>query len=116
LDDHNQVLALILKSLDDDKAEKTITIALDGKSSLADYMIISTGSSQRHLTAMAGHVQRGLKIAGCAKLQVEGVTQCDWILIDAGEIIVHLFREEVREFYNLEKIWCNLPLKQGQII
>ena len=98
------MLNLILTSLDDDKAEKMIAFSLDGKSSLADYMIISTGSSQRHLTAMAGHVQRRLKIAGCANIQVEGATQCDWILLDAGEIIVHLFREEVREFYNLEKI------------
>ncbi len=96
---------LILTSLDDDKAEDLVTIDLTGKSSVADYMVIASGRSHRHVGAIADRLARNLKDAGLGTVQVEGLPHCDWVLIDVGDVIVHLFRPEVREFYNLEKIW-----------
>lgn len=92
--------------LDEAKAEDIVSIDLAGKSTIADAMIIATGRTDRHVGAIADQVQRRLKEAGVAKLRVEGVQTCDWVLIDTGDIIIHLFRPEVREFYNLEKMWA----------
>ncbi|MEK9752614.1 MAG: ribosome silencing factor [Rhodospirillaceae bacterium] len=94
------------KTLDDDKAEQIVVIELAGKTEIADYLVIASGTSQRHVGAMTDHLQRRMKGMGLKGVQVEGTGQCDWVLIDGGDVIVHLFRPEVREFYNLEKIWA----------
>lgn len=96
---------MVLRRLDDDKAENSVTIKLAGKSSLADYMVVSSGRSNRHVGAIADHLVEDLKAHGVAGVQVEGMPHCDWVLIDAGDVIVHVFRPEVRTFYNLEKMW-----------
>ncbi len=96
---------LILARLDDDKAQDIVVIDLKDKSSIADCMIVASGRSQRHVGAVADHLLRALKEVGAGKARVEGMPHCDWVLIDAGDVIVHLFRPEVRSFYNLEKIW-----------
>lgn len=96
-------------SLDDDKAEGTVVIDLAGKTSLTDYMVIASGTSQRHVGAMADHLRDIIKTSGIQGVSLEGQATCDWVLIDAGDIIVHLFRPEVREFYNIEKMW-GVPL------
>lgn len=99
-----ELLAAILASLEDDKAVEPVTIELAQKSSIADYMVVVSGTSQRHIAAMAEHAQERLKKAGYVT-RSEGLPRCDWVLIDAGDVIVHLFRPEVRDFYNLEKMW-----------
>jgi ribosome-associated protein len=97
---------MILASLDDMKAEETLTIDLRDKSSIGDYMVVSSGRSARHVGSVADKVVEDLhKVKVAAR--VEGVPQCDWVLIDAGVVIVHVFRPEVRDFYNLEKMWAN---------
>ena len=93
------------KSLDDDKAENVVAIDLNGKTDIADYMVIANGASQRQVGAMAEHLREHIKASGVKGVSLEGQPQCDWVLIDAGDVIVHLFRPEVREFYNLEKMW-----------
>ncbi len=98
------LLATVLASLEDDKAVEPITIELARKSSIADYMVVASGTSQRHIAAMAQHACDRLKKIGQGT-HSEGLPRCDWVLIDAGDVIVHLFRPEVREFYNLEKMW-----------
>ena len=103
------LLQLAKTSLDDDKAENIVVADLSSKTAIADYLVIASGTSQRHVGAMADHIQRRMKGIGLKSIAVEGLKQCDWVLIDAGDIIVHLFRPEVREFYNLEKIWINAP-------
>ncbi|WP_375409163.1 ribosome silencing factor [uncultured Methylobacterium sp.] len=87
------------------KAEETIEIDLMGKTSLADTMIITSGRSQRHVGAIADRILQDLKSKGFGAARVEGMPACDWVLIDAGDVIVHIFRPEVRGFYNLEKMW-----------
>jgi ribosome-associated protein len=99
------LLKLILSSLDDDKGEEIVTLDLRGKTSIADYMVVANGRSNRQVSAMAGHLLSKLKDAGYGNCQVEGLSQGDWVLIDAGDVIVHIFRPEVRSFYNLEKMW-----------
>jgi ribosome-associated protein len=99
-----QVADLVLASLDDDKAEDVTSIDLRGRTSIADTMVIATGRSARQVGAMAEHLMEKLKAAGL-RPSSEGMPQCDWVLIDGGDIIVHLFRPEVRSFYNLEKMW-----------
>lgn len=99
------ILDTILKSLDDGKAEDVITIDLSGKSTLADAMVIASGRSQRQVAALAGQVVEKLKAMDAPTPKVEGLSSADWVLIDAGDVIVHIFRPEVREFYNLEKMW-----------
>ena len=99
------VRAMILDELDEDKAEDIVTIELSGKSDIADAMIIASGRSQRHVSAIADKVLRRLKNAGIRSLRSEGQPACDWVLIDAGDVVVHVFRPEVRAFYNLERIW-----------
>ncbi len=99
----------MLKQLDDDKARDVISIDLRGKSSLADAMVIASGASTRQLSAMADHLVEALKAAKAPKALVDGKDQGDWVLIDASDVIVHLFRPEVRAFYNLEKLWGAAP-------
>jgi len=96
---------LILSRLDEDKAEDIVFIDLKDKSSVADAMIVASGRSHRHVGALADHLLRALKEGGHGRCRVEGMPHCDWVLIDAGDVIVHLFRPEVRSFYNIEKIW-----------
>ena len=98
-------MKVVLAQLDDTKAEDTVTIELGAKSSLADYMVVSSGRSNRHVGAIADRVIEGLRRAGVPRVRVEGLPHCDWVLIDAGDVIVHVFRPEVRSFYNLEKMW-----------
>jgi len=100
-----KLLKLVEKSLDDDKAENVIVIDLEGKTEIADFMVIANGTSQRQVGAMADHLQRKMKASGLKSVSTEGMPNCDWVLIDAGDIIVHLFRPEVRDFYNLDKMW-----------
>jgi ribosome-associated protein len=104
---------LILDRLDDMKAEDTTTIDLTGKTSIADAMVVTSGRSNRHVAAIADRVLEGLKAAGIPDTRVEGKTNADWVLIDAGDIIVHVFRPEVRAFYNLEKMWTGSRGRQA---
>ncbi|MEO1014997.1 MAG: ribosome silencing factor [Pseudomonadota bacterium] len=99
------LLDLILHELAEDKAEDVVTIDLGGKSEIADAMVIASGRSQRHVSAIADKVSRRLKAAKAKNVRCEGQPACDWVLIDAGDVILHLFRPEVRAFYNLERIW-----------
>jgi len=107
--DADKTLKLILSRLDDMKAEDTVTIDLRGKSAFSDYMIVTTGRVNRHVGAIAENVAKGLKESGIASPHVEGLPNCDWVLIDSGDVIVHIFRPEVREFYNLERLWTQGP-------
>lgn len=100
---------LILAKLDDDQAQDVVYIDLKGKSPMADGLVVASGRSQRHVGAMADHLLRALKDAGHGRCRVEGLPAADWVLIDAGDVIVHLFRPEVRSFYNIEKIWSVEP-------
>jgi ribosome-associated protein len=104
-----QMEALVLETLDDDKAEDIVAIDLRGKSSVTDIMIIASGRSSRHVSAIADHLINTLKDAGYPKTRIEGLQTCDWVLIDAGDIVIHLFRPEVRSFYNREKMWSVDP-------
>jgi len=99
------LLEIVLDTLDNAKAGDVTCIDLKGKTSLGDYMIVASGRSQRHVAAVADHLIRRLKDEGFGRVRVEGLPHCDWVLIDAGDVIVHIFRPEVREFYNLEKMW-----------
>jgi ribosome-associated protein len=100
---------MILARLEDDKAQDVVFIDLKGKSAVADGLIVASGRSQRHVGALADHLLRALKEAGYGRARVEGMPSCDWVLIDAGDVIIHLFRPEVRAFYNIEKIWSVEP-------
>jgi ribosome-associated protein len=91
------------------KAEDTVAIDLAGKTSIADTMVVTSGRSQRHVGSVADRVLKDLAKAGVAGARVEGMRHCDWVLIDAGDVIVHVFRPEVRAFYNLEKMWAPTP-------
>jgi ribosome-associated protein len=101
-----EILKLVLARLDDMKAEETLTIDLRDKSSIGDYMVVSSGRSQRHVGSMADRIVEDLHKAG-VRTRVEGMPHCDWVLIDASDVVVHVFRPEVREFYNLEKMWAS---------
>lgn len=96
---------LIEASLDDGKAEDIVAIDLAGKSTLADYMIVASGLSQKHISTLAGRVTEKLMELGHTRVPVEGKDSSDWVVLDAGDIIVHLFRPEARRHYNLEKMW-----------
>ena len=103
-------MQLILAQLEDAKAEDTITIDLTGKTTIADAMVVTSGRSNRQVGAIAERVLKALADAGIRGVRVEGMPHCDWVLIDAGDVIVHIFRPEVRAFYNLEKMWAaDLP-------
>lgn len=97
--------ALILDQLDEDQAQETISIPLAGKSSIADHMVIASGRSTRHVSAIADKLARRIKQEAGRLVRVEGLPNADWVLIDAGDVIIHLFRPEVRSFYNLERMW-----------
>jgi ribosome-associated protein len=97
--------ALILDQLDEDQAQETISIPLAGKSSIADHMVIASGRSTRHVSAIAEKLAQRIKQEAGRQVRVEGLPNADWVLIDAGDVIVHLFRPEVRSFYNLERMW-----------
>lgn len=100
---------LIITALEDDKAEDIVSIDLAGKSSVTDFMVVASGRSNRHVGAIADHVIRKIKDAGHGTPKVEGLNTCDWVLIDAGDVVIHLFRPEVRAFYDLEKMWSASP-------
>lgn len=95
----------IVHWLDEAKAEEIVTIDLKGKTSIGDYMIVASGRTDRHVGAIADKIMEKLKESGVGRARVEGAEACDWVLIDTGDIILHVFRPEVREFYNLEKMW-----------
>jgi ribosome-associated protein len=101
-----QMIDVVLKSLDDAKAEQTVAIDITGKSSLSDHMVVTSGRSNRHVSAVADQVVKALRENGFSKPRVEGLPHADWVLVDGGDVIVHIFRPEVREFYNLEKMWA----------
>ena len=96
---------IVMGSLDDAKAEDITLIDLNGKTSIADAMVVTTGRSSVHVNAIADRVLRDIKVAGLGLPKVEGLVNGDWVLIDAGDVIIHVFRPEVRQFYNLEKMW-----------
>ncbi|MDR1828979.1 MAG: ribosome silencing factor [Methylobacteriaceae bacterium] len=96
---------LVLKVLDEMKAEEIVLIPLAGKTTLGDYMVIASGGSNRHVSAISDRVYEALKDGGYGTPRIEGIPACDWVLVDAGDVMVHIFRPEVRAFYNLEKIW-----------
>jgi ribosome-associated protein len=99
------ILTTVLNSLSDAKAEDIVSIDLEGKTSIGDHMVIASGRSQRHVGAIADQLRDKLKDEGLKDIRVEGMPHCDWVLIDSGDVIVHIFRPEVRQFYNLEKMW-----------
>ncbi len=103
--DADALHALVLQSLDDDQAQDVVTIPLEGKSSIADHMVVGSGRSSRQVAAMAQKLVERIKKAG-RNARVEGLPSADWVLIDAEDVIVHLFRPEVRSFYNLERMWA----------
>lgn len=104
--DNNPMLQLVLDGLDNMKAEETVTIDLRGRSAFSDFMVITSGRSNRHVGAVAENVVKAIKESGQKSVHVEGMGNCDWVLIDTGDVIVHVFRPEVREFYNLERLWA----------
>src|SRR5215813_3529071 len=107
--DVDDATRIVLSSLEDDKAEDIVALDIRGKSSFADMLIVASGRSQRHVGALAEHIAQKLKEAGGQDIRVEGLQHCDWVLVDAGDVIVHLFRPEVRTFYNIERIWSGAP-------
>ena len=99
------LLKLVLQQLDDDQAQEVVTIDLEGKSSIADHMVIASGRSTRQVAAMAQKLAEKVKQAGFGPVKLEGLPAADWVLLDAGDVVVHLFRPEVRSFYNIERMW-----------
>ena len=104
-DDPDSLHALVLQSLDDDQAQDVASIPLEGKTAIADHMVIASGRSTRQVTAMAQKLAERIKHAGFGTPRIEGLPSADWVLVDAGDVIVHLCRPEVRSFYNLERMW-----------
>jgi ribosome-associated protein len=101
-----QMIDVVLQTLEDAKAEETVSIDITGKSSLSDHMVVTSGRSNRHVGAVADQLVKSLREAGFGKPRIEGLPHADWVLVDAGDVIIHIFRPEVREFYNLEKMWA----------
>ncbi len=97
---------LVIKSLDDDQAQELVSIPLEGKSSIADHMVIASGRSTRQVAAMAQKLAERIKHGGFGHARIEGLPAADWVLVDAGDVVIHLFRPEVRSFYNLERMWA----------
>lgn len=104
--DAEETLRIVLASLDDMKAQDIVTLDLRGKTAIGDYMVVASGTSNRHVGSVADNVVKQLKDAGLTGLRIEGQPHCDWVLIDAGDLIVHIFRPEVRDFYGIEKMWA----------
>ena len=105
-----QILHIVMDALEDSKAEDIVCIDLQGKTSIASYMVIASGTSQRHVASTAERVQERLKAAGFSSA-IEGEEKADWVLIDAFDVIVHIFKPEVRAFYSLEKMWSSLKIR-----
>lgn len=97
--------ALVLQSLDDDQAQEIVSIPLEGKTAIADHMVIASGRSTRQVAAMAQKLAERIKHGGFGHVRIEGLPAADWVLVDAGDVVIHLFRPEVRSFYNLERMW-----------
>ncbi|MBO6559880.1 MAG: ribosome silencing factor [Nisaea sp.] len=116
LPSRESLVELASRSLDDSKAEDLVVIDLEGKSSISDHMLIASGRSTRQVSAMAEHLVEKLKSVGVKGISVEGQSQGDWVLIDAGDIIVHLFRPEVREFSAREKLWGGEPPAHAKVV
>ncbi|MCB1445718.1 MAG: ribosome silencing factor [Rhizobiaceae bacterium] len=110
-----KALKLVLESLEDSKAENVTSIDITGKSALGDYMVVASGRSSRHVAAIAEHLIDDLKAEGFGSPRIEGLETGDWVLIDTGDIIVHIFRPEIREFYNIEKMWAAPDLEEGTL-
>ncbi len=108
-------LKLVLASLEESKAENIVSIDIAGKSALGDYMVVASGRSNRHVSAICDHLLRDLKTAGLGSARVEGLSSGDWVLIDAGDIIIHVFRPEIREFYNIEKMWMAPDIEEETV-
>ena len=104
VDSVEKILEIVKTSLDDGKAEDMIVIDLEGKSSIASYMVVASGNSNRHVASLAENLQMKLKENGCSSIS-EGLEKADWVLVDAYDVIIHIFRPEVRDFYSLEKMW-----------
>ncbi len=111
----SDVLETVLASLEDSKAEDIVSIDIRRKSSLGDYMVVASGRSHRHVAAAAEHLLTALKEGGHGQARVEGLPSADWVLIDAGDVIVHIFRPEIREFYNIEKMWQAPDLEEETV-
>ncbi len=111
----DRALQLVLASLEDSKAEDIVTIDIAGKSALGDYMVVVSGRSNRHVVAIADHLISDLKDEGLGNARVEGLEAGDWVLIDAGDIIIHVFRPEVREFYAIERMWATPEIEDGTV-
>ena len=107
-----RALQMALLSLEDSKAEDIVTISIAGKSALGDYMIVASGRSNRHVAAICEHLIADLKSEGFGQARVEGLEAGDWVLIDTGDLIIHVFRPEIREFYNIEKMWAAPDLEE----
>jgi len=111
------MLDLVLTCLDDDKAEEIVSINLEGKSAIADHMVVASGRSQRHVGALADHLTRRMKEEGLGNARVEGLQHSDWVLIDGGDVIIHIFRSEFREFYTLDMMWsADVTVERNTII
>jgi len=111
-----RALELVLASLEDSKAEDIVTINIAGKSALGDYMVVVSGRSSRHVVAICDHLITDLKDEGFGTARVEGQETGDWVLIDTGDIIIHVFRPEIREFYNIEKMWAAPDIEEGTLL
>jgi ribosome-associated protein len=108
----DEIKSRILQTLDDKKGEQITEISLNGKADFADYMILATGTSQRHVASLAGYIVDTFRAAQIEPLSIEGLDSADWVLVDGGDIVVHLFRPDARAHYNLEKMWSvSLPAK-----
>jgi ribosome-associated protein len=112
--DAEETVRIVLATVDALKAEDTVTIDLTGKTSIADAMVVTSGRSNRQVGAIADHLLKDLAEAGVRGVRVEGMPYCDWVLIDAGDVIVHVFRPEVRAFYSLEKMWAGTRPQERQ--
>ena len=110
-----RALQAVLASLEDSKAENIVTIDIAGKSALGDHMVVVSGRSNRHVLAIADHLTSDIKDEGLGNPRVEGLEGGDWVLIDTGDIIVHVFRPEIREFYNIEKMWAAPDLEESTL-
>lgn len=113
LDTPEKMKALVEQSLDADKALDVVTIDLDEQNGIADYMIVASGTSTRHVAALAQKLRDRLQGRGVKDIRIEGLSQSDWVVLDAGDIVVHIFRPEVRSFYNIEKMWGDLTSSGG---
>ena len=98
--------ALVLEQLDEDQAQDIVSVPLEGKSSIADHMVIASGRSTRQVASIAQKLSETIKQAGHGPVRLEGLPAADWVLVDAGDVVIHLFRPEVRSFYNLERMWA----------